>query len=533
MKPLIYALIVLLLCPFQVHSQKIKIDWGKEFKAGTKASFNVPLGQKDDFFYNLRFDNKGTFMKINLIGHIEKLDENLDRVSDVQLKSGEKDFQYDFLYIRDGNLHVFTSDYDKKLKRKTLFVTVYDENGKPKGKIRNRVLMIKYVYNKQNSGLDFKLSADSSRLLISQQFDSKKKEKATIYYAVVETNGHEVLQEGKYKLPYLDDNLSIESALLDNDGNTYFFTQVWEEREKGMKKWEVTFSPHLIIIDKEGDLVIDKELIYNGLSLTSVNAKINEDNELFIAAIGLVQNKKKYILNGFFFGTYNFKEDQFNNTQKISFDKKLLIKFGKKIGKDGELKGNYVYHLKLFLDEENGGGYIIAENSYSYYSSSSTGSSDHLHFVRNELIVVKFDNENTVEWTQLIPKKQETSVTVQRAAFGLVNYIPKALIELGTKYSSYLAFIKNGTLYVLYNDHEKNFTVRNMVDIKNMPSYNKARATIVTVNPEDGKWKKKYLFSGKDDGIVFSPVSSWAKGDNVIIMGEKKNVNRYGRLIIE
>ncbi len=388
---------------------------------------------------------------------------------------------------------------------------------------------------KQDKELKFKFSGDSSLLLIYQQIGSKKNDKARIYYGVIGSERHELLSEAKYELPYSGDKCKIKSALVDKEGNSYFFIEVEDEKTSGMKKWEVRIKPHLIILDKEANLMLDKELEYNDLVLTNISAGINSDNHLIITALTLAQEKKKKELMGFFFCTLDPLKNEFENVRELDFDISFKKKFGNYTSGGMMFNKNFEYELKFIPDNENGGGYIIAENSYSMVNRGGAKGRDILHIHRRELIVLKFNADKSVEWIQLIPKKQLASIRFAAVDFGpvQVSSIPKPYVKAEEKYLSYLAFLKDGALYIMFNDHEKNMSVRSMADVRTMQFIKNAKATIVIINPEDGRWRKRPLFTGKDIGVVFCPESSWANDGNVIILAEKKSMNRYGRVIIE
>lgn len=534
MKFLLYPLAMLLLYPFQAYSQKIRIDWGKEFKAGNDLSYNVPVGLIDNSFYTMRYDMKQEFLKVKKLAHLEKMDENLNFLEDKYLENNEKLIEYEFLYKRRDEIHIVSSELDKKAKEKKILVTVFDLSGNIK-KGMSELFVFRFDNMAQNEALKFKFSGDSSQLLIYQQIGSKKKDKARIYFSVIGSEQHEVLLEAKYELPYLSDKCEIKSALLDREGNSYFFIEVEDEKTSGMKKWEVRIKPHLIILDKKVNLMLDKELEYNDLVLTNISAGFNSDNHLLITALTLAQEKKKKELMGFFFCTLDPLKNEFENVRELDFDLSFKKKFGNFTSGGMMFNKNFEYEIKFIPDNENGGGYIIAENSYIIADNASFKADNYLLIHRRELIVLKFNADKSVEWIQLIPKRQMAAIRSASVNLGPLQYsgISKQYVKAKEKYLSYLAFLKDGALYIMFNDHEKNMSVRSMKDVSIMESVNKAKATIVIINPEDGRWRKRPLFTGKDIGVVFCPESSWANDGNVIILAENKSMNRYGRVIIE
>ncbi|GEM_PF-6657908 len=528
MKFLLYPIAMLLLYPFQIYSQKIRIDWGKEFKVGNTLSYNVPVGLIDNSFYTMRYDMKQDFMKVRKFAHLEKMDENLNGLEEKYLENNERMIEYEFFYQQRGEIHVVSSELDRKAKEKKISVTVFDLSGNIK-KGMTELFLFRFDNMKQDKELKFKFSGDSSQLLIYQQIRSKKNDKAQIYYGVIGSEQHELLSEAKYVLPYLSDKCKIKSALVDREGNTYFFIEVEDEKSRGMKKWEVRIIPHLIILDKKANLMLDKELEYNGLVLTNISAGFNADNHVIITALTLAQEKKKKELMGFFFCTLDPLKNEFENVRELDFDLSFKKKFGNFTSGGLMFNKNFEYDITFIPDNENGGGYFIAENAYIKSDDK------YLTIHKRELIVLKYNADKNVEWIQLIPKRQMASIRMAQVGLGPVQVsgISKQYVKAKEKYLSYLAFLKDGALYIMFNDHAKNMSVRNMSDVRIMEFVKNAKATIVIINPEDGRWRKRPLFTGKDIGVVFCPESSWANDGNVIILAEKKSMNRYGRVIIE
>lgn len=533
MKTFLSFIAVSLLISVQSYSQKAKIDWGKEVEAGKEASFNIPLGKKDGYLYNLRCDNKGSFAKINVTAYLEKYDQNLTRVSNVELKNGQKDFDFNFAYVLNELLHIVSIDYDKKTKRKNLNFSTYDESGKPVGKIITTALRIQFQKNRQNFPLNIELSNDSSLMMVTQEITLNQDENVEIYYAVLDASSYEVIRKDKIQLGYVAERINLQKSYVDNEGNCYFIVTIDDEKVKGTKKSHLSYSTHLIVVDKNGNIKTDKLITFGKYDISSLNTKINDKNELVLAGITFEKIKKTINLTGFYISKYNAEENILEDEKYLKFDNRLRAAYGKKVKKDGTISGVFQYKINVLEDAENGGGYLVAENRYETVESASNGR--HMHkFNFDELLIVKYNPDNELEWIKMVPKEQIIVIGAIAYRIGpvLVNYFPEAFSHYSRKYNSYLGLVRNGNLYLMYNDHEKNLYVNNMKEVKAMANYKKAMAFLVEIE-KDGEINKNYLFSAKGEGVFFSPVASFVNLDEVIIFAERKDRNRLGFLIIE
>jgi hypothetical protein len=154
------------------------------------------------------------------------------------------------------------------------------------------------------------------------------------------------------------------------------------------------------------------------------------------------------------------------------------------------------FKLKNFIQKDNGGAILIAENSYDYQvtvctTDPKTGARSchtNYHYVRNNIIAININSDGAIKWYTNIPKFQHT-------------------VNDGGVYNSYMLSTAKDKMFFIYNDNAKNLDpekVKTAKQVRPMGKATKSIATLVTLT-EDGKFEKKALFSNKENKVILLP----------------------------
>ena len=117
------AAIALLAVPYFSPNPTYVINWGEQSKAGGRSASYMPLGWHANEFYTLQMEKKE--------GRLIKLDDKTNITSQQELVTGQKKFEADLVYLRDGKIYMLSSEFESKQKANFVRATTFTLDGKP------------------------------------------------------------------------------------------------------------------------------------------------------------------------------------------------------------------------------------------------------------------------------------------------------------------------------------------------------------------------------------------------------------------
>ena len=517
----ILTVLALVAIPFLAPGPNYTVKWGNPEKAGGYMASYMPLGWVNNHFYTVQINkNDGNLIKVN---------EDANIADQKELTTGQKKFEADLVYMRGTDFFMITSDYENKEKTNYVRACNFSMDGKPGDVKWKKIASVKVEKNSERADFQYFFSQDSTKLLMLHPHDVKRSDPAKVSMIVVNTDDLKEEWKTAVDLPFEYGDGTILTAGVSNDGNVMIVASV--EGEEGKKSDKLSTT------------------IY---SFTKKNKEFDEyqikleDKLLSAARISYTKNGKA-VMTGFYNTTKNgvnkglagayitdINPAELNNlkVRTLEMDPKTLsaITFSGALAKLFNLNRLKAYSIEEFEINEDGSGYVIAEQRYMTQSYGDNSAIRTYYF--NHLVVFRFDRDQNIRWISTVPKQQVSSVSVPRIGLGPLSffYFPNSVIRVAYKYNSFISMEKDGKLYILYNDHKKNGDARTVQQTKAMVNKKTALASMVIIDKE-GNWNKEQLFRGKDVGAILETSSSYKnKNNGFLISAEKNSTLQYGFL---
>jgi|GEM_PF-2027518 len=521
MKNLLPGLLLGLSLSSTAFAQDYDLSWGTAAEVGSPTASYAPIGMYKGSYYSLQF-SKGD-------GILIEVDKNNDVVGQKPLITSEKKFESELTFKRGDKIVIINSDFDSKTKTISIFASTYSFAGKlltPKPKL---LTTIKVERNNENNDIIYKLSADSSKLAIIEDHNMSDKDDAKFSVAVITTDDLKEMWNNSFTAPYTDKDFGLLSFAVDNNGNMLLLSVISGGEGKRLEK----YSTRMLTIVAGSKSYEDKELKIEGKYISSGFISYANDGKLLITGFynDLTSKGKDEGIEGAFMCITEIKDlgSPDLKMRKIDPSTKAAITptggWAKAFGAD-ELNTYFIKDIKVRPD---GSGYVIAEQRYVTINYGDNLQTRVYNF--NHLIVYNFDTNQDITYISTIPKYQSTTASVPY--FLGISIWTGSMTRFCFKYNSFEAIEKDGTIYIIYNDHRDNGDARTMKEAKGMTNKNKANGVIVAVDA-NGKWEKEALFVGKDIDVILETSSSYLiPGEGFIISAERKKDVQYGKVLIK
>jgi len=519
------------------------------FTHGTEIEDNAQkivriAGEVDGKVFALANKKKDYFIKV-----FKSSDMSLISTNEIDLSS-YKDRSIDFeeITLIGSKVYVFGSVYDKKAKISNLFGVEVLENGKLSNE-QVKLFSTEVTKKREQGAFYFKDSPTGDRLLIMHAALFDKQEVIQYELKLLDENLDTAMTHIE-KVPF-EDRRGLEFNIADFDVsvNDDVFIVVNESfRDKKTKTNNEKFEVHAFkssngyakevidikFTDKE---IINCEMLANKegklhlvgfYSSVRKNGKANKELKgVYAAAIDVASNSVDRL---------NFNEFDYETKVKLIGERRA------KKGKD--VKPLYVTHS---LIEKKDGGLILLSEYQLIVEGKSSGigplAFTPITFINNEIIVTSLNPDGTVQWSNVIPKKQKAAyTTLSLGIFGFSNQgsftvsagimVPLTVMGKGPEYLSAMPIYHNGKLTVIFNDNPKNYGITDIEDIKWLGYYNKALPAAITFN-DDGSFERMDQENAEKHQLVLRPrVYYRVSPSEYIIYSSRKSKDKLGRMTV-
>jgi hypothetical protein len=161
--------------------------------------------------------------------------------------------------------------------------------------------------------------------------------------------------------------------------------------------------------------------------------------------------------------------------------------------------------------------------------------------INNEIIVTSINPDGSIDWANVIPKKQKaaySSLAIGFAAFaGNSNFtvsagvsVPIGVLGKGPEYLSAMPIYENGQLTVLFNDNSKNYGVTDIEEIKWLGNYNKAVPTAIMFDDHGVMTRVDQEDVEKQQLVLRPRVHFRSTPTEYIIYSSRKSEDKLGRM---
>nr|WP_152565568.1 hypothetical protein [Nonlabens ulvanivorans] len=193
-------------------------------------------------------------------------------------------------------------------------------------------------------------------------------------------------------------------------------------------------------------------------------------------------------------------------------------------------------------------GVIVLSEWYTTYVGNTSGigplAFTPITYSTNEIIVTALNQDGTMDWSNVVPKEQQVTVTQFSIglAGGMTNgsvsvgvgvLFPLAILGEGPEYLSSVALYENGKLSLLVNDDPKNIGTTDIDDVRKVRNIKKMIPVIFTFDDSTGDMERIDPTDYEKNQLVVRPSVTYQKGaGKYLIYGSNKKGAHLGTLTI-
>jgi hypothetical protein len=553
MKKVKHVLLALFLGLGALHAQnkidKVNITYGPELPDDKQTLVDI-IGEANGKIYGIGLKKDDYFLKIFDAASMKLLSSNAIKIPELN----DKEVEFENVYLLNGKLYVIGSVYNKKEKVYNLTANPLSEAGKlsTEGVVLFKVPVEK---KKEQGSFYFRKTQDEAGLLVMHAVKLKKEDAV------------------KYEIKFFDDNLktifnTTEKVVFEDDKkkdvtfsipdfqvglNDDIYVVVSEGyRDKKNKKRVEAFEVHaykstknyakeVITIRSDGRYPLNCKIVPSGNELHLMGFYLS------VRESGRVNND----LEGVYAATIDLKTNTTTSLKFNELDYKTKVKL---IGERRAKKGKDVpplYNIIHIIGRADGGMIMLSEYQTVYVGATSglaiggvgVGVTP-IVYTKNEIIVTSLAKDGSHEWSNVVPKEQEASISTMFVGLGMGggngNFsvggaiaIPIAQMGSGPEYLGALPIYKDGDLSIMINDNVKNKGITDIEEIKSMGNYNKAVPALFIFD-KNGNITRKDPEEAIKDGLVLRPGVSYEVSDNeYIIYSARKKSDKLGRMVLQ
>lgn len=521
----LFTIVVLVageLCAQEI-TDKVDLKWGQQV-ASRRTSLRSIVG-KDAGGYYCMMNKKSDKVLVRFNNDLV-----MTKQVAINLKAPKGQYKFEFIAQHSDELYMFTSYFDKKVDKSSLYIQQIDK--KSLLPIGDRELLVEVPQSKRQRppNFNFKLSEDESRFLLTYDMPYQRGAPEKFGFISFDQNMKKVWQK-EVALPYSDELFGVTVFRTDNAGNAYVVGRKYAERgaARQMRREGKQSFEYMVLSYRENGERVDEFKIDNGSNfITDLSLKINDQNELICA--GLYSERGSWSTKGSFFlridgdskevKASSFKAFGFDFiTQDLSVGQVKKAKRREEKGKGGpEL---YQYDLDNLILRADGGAVLVAEQYYvrtytsTYYDANGRPNMrTHYVYHYNDIIVINISPEGTIEWQTKIPKRQRST-------------------DDGGWRSSYSMAIANDKLYFIFNDNAKNLLEPSTNGVWSCTYGRNAMVALVEMNSA-GEFTREALMFRSEDRITTVPKLCRQIGDEeMVVYGSGRKKFRFAKVMFK
>lgn len=474
---------IFLLISLSATSQKVQVEIGPEIKIEKNVDFWGHLHSNTTGHYVMLAENNATLFSGSKIAPIvQKYDRKFNLVFSKEINVDDSDIKFGNMLYAKGKFLFCTQKRDSKDKRVTCSITKMDMNGKLAKPVKAAIIQYKDRDDEPNY-IKWQISEDTSKVLLATLADDNDDDlMAKTSVTVLDNDANKIWSRG-ITLPYSQEQLTLKSWTLANNGDVYLLAKVYDERRsKETKRKDGKKKPAYKLVIFRFDATNEKPKEY-ALALqdkfvTDVTFKITPQNDLVCA--GFYSNDTKMVVQGLFFTRINGQNGTVEVASKKELSDKDLANLDTEKDRSGDRGLDSEFQFNNIILREDGGIVVVAEEAYSYTTTYRSGNSwvTRTTYVNNEIFVSSVSPKGEIDWVRMIPKRQIfTDVRL---------------------FNGYAYMVSGSNMFFLYNDDEDNIGRPLTERARQISSFRDAAATLVTVGI-DGKMDRKMVFDAKDD----------------------------------
>ena len=485
------------LLTFSATAQKFKVNWGDIARLKYEFVDAVPLGEGKFIVLKLKDGPKFSFGRPDDLQPILVLiDKNMETITEKEIEIEEKNASNRGFEKYGNNTYYIYEAYDRENKTTSYFALKVNEKTLD---IEAKATLGTYSsasrYNQAD--LTYKISTDSSKILLFVEGSDSKKENKKFYIAVFESN-LKLIWKKEIELPFGDRYVSIYDQDITNEGKVYVAIKHYDKevsretvRDDGEKIPSYTYK--LLVYDANETKGKEISFELNNQFIQGTKLSYNKNGNITIA--GLYKRKHNGNINGAFYAILDGNTTEVRDPKMVPFSPELITMVDNdKFGSDKESDpGLYPgFKIRYIKNRSNGSVDLICEyyrlqiSTYQNNSSVSSSTSTTYSYTYGDIINTNISADGKAVFTR-IPKNQKFNNT--------------------TIFLGFYAIVYGDKLILLYNDDEDN--LERDIEIRPDDVVNFKRSTFMAATVDaKGNVKRESIYSHRDEEFITIPLST-------------------------
>lgn len=529
MRKLIKPILFLFIGSFfsaNLFAQTFDVSWGDKAKLKYEFDDAVPIGGGKTIVLKLKSSGGGMFSGgVKTTPILMLVNENTETLKENELAIDDKNAVLKGFEKYGKNVFFLYSAYDKESKTTTAYALKIDEKT-----LAASSKITLGTYESDNKGdqaeVTYKLSEDSSKVLLFVEGPERKKENKKFYVGVFDTDLKKVWAK-EIELPILEKFVYIYSEDVTDDGKVYVAIKHYDKevkrqtvRENGEK---IPSYVYKLLVYANGTAK-EKEITFNTNNNFIQGTKLKYNKNGMVTVAGLYKQKHNGRINGAFYATFDGNTSEVKNPKMVPFDSELIRLVDKDgFGSDKKSDPGLSSHFTIdhILARPNGSVDLISEY-YTFdvqYVYDKYGSRTYYKYQYGDIVNTNIDKDGKASFTR-IPKNQKFIAGVPFSLF--LGYYP---------------FIYKDKLVLLFNDDKDNVDrdlEKKPDDIMKFKNSVLAAATI----DAKGGLSRQAIFSNDDEDYIALPRNFARISENSLLISSDlikmfKRRTRFGVMKIK
>lgn len=523
-----YKLAIILLLIFSTSknfAQTFDVSWGDKAKLKYDFDDAVTIGGGKSIVLKLKIPRASLFGGNSSVSpSLMLLDANSEMLKENDLELDEKNAVLKGFEKYGKNVFFLYSAYDKENKTTSVYALKIDEKTLTP---TSKTTLGTYESDSRGDQADatYKLSSDSSKILLFVEGPERKKDNKKFYVGVFDTDLKKQWAR-EIELPILEKFVSIYDQDVTDEGKVYVAIKHYDKevkketvRENGDKIPSYVYK--LMVYSKES--AKEKEITFNTDNNFIQGTKLTYDKNGNVTVAGLYKQKSNGRITGAFYASFNGNSSEVKNPKMVAFDEELI----RLVDKDGFASDNKSdpglssnFRINQILARPNGSVDLVSEfyqlivtTTYNPNTRSSTTS---YRYFYGDIVNTNIDKNGKATFTR-VPKNQK-----------FVN---------SNIFMGYFPFIYKDKLVLLFNDDKDNIErdlEKRPDDIMKFKNSVLAAATI----DAKGVMTRQAIFSNDDEDYIALPRNFTKISDNSILISSDliklfKKRTRFGILKVK
>ena len=485
-------------------------------------------GDENSYFcYRVRTNGKGTSYII------EKYDKTTLKPlfsKEINLEEEDRSKIEDILYS-NGKIYIFRREYDKKIKKMTLFYQTVSEAGVVSLELKEVVNYSSDNYEFVN--FDIVQNPGKTKFLIKASYKVDEKDKYKTDLILMDAVAEKKIWTKVTNIKGTKDFNGFNGIMLDENGIVYYS---YSYEASNSTETERRYALSMDIIYSASQNIITIDLPFDNYFLKSdINIYKSNNNQITIGGFlnDPTDYKRLYIVK---MGVFCFKVDLL--TKKVisksvqTFDDKLLTALENN-------PFNFQYKLDYIIPVRDDYYFVGVQHSILRFEETNIENVRTIHreykYKYRNILIAKLNAKGKFEWIKNSPLK----IDIEDQRF---NYL----------FKQYIVFATAKNLYLLNVDHKNNleqygksdFKAKDLKPVKVVHGSNFICATI---SLEDGNVKERNVIM-KNDDYCFAPIQERriqfifsshneifvpGKNNEIVIYTEDKGKDRFSKIKFE